>query len=352
MLTSRAESILNLIVTHYIDRATPVPSQIIADDPAMGGISSATIRNEMALLEQQGYVTRPHTSAGSVPSDKGYRAYVESLKDMRLSLTEQRLISHLFHQVEKETEQWLGLTATLLARLVRNIAIVTMPKTPDCKFKHVEVVSLQDTMALIVLVIHGAKVKQRLISFDDTIHQPSLTAVSNKLNEAFSSLNRHQIKAKKTEIKLSPIEQPITDYIIEMMQAEDEQEYEEPYLDGLHFMLNQPEFTHSERMQSLMELVEQKGLLKAIIPDEIARHSIHVIIGKENKAEAIQGYSVVISQYGLPDEAVGTIGVVGPTRMPYSQTIPTVDYLSMILSGLVAGLYGKEIIIKRDTGNQ
>jgi len=153
-------------------------------------------------------------------------------------------------------------------------------------------------------------------------------------------LTSRQISAK--DMELSPIEQQITGHLVEMMQAEDEQEYEEPYLDGLHFILSQPEFAHSHRMQALMEVVENRNLLKAIAPAGLSQQAVQVVIGKENRAEAIQDYSVVISQYGLPDEATGTIGVVGPTRMPYSNTIPTVDYLSSVLSELVAGLYGQD----------
>jgi len=108
-------------------------------------------------------------------------------------------------------------------------------------------------------------------------------------------------------------------------------------------MLNQPEFAHSDRMRTLMELVEHHSLLKVIVPARLSQHTVHVIIGEENKEKAIQNCSVVISQYGLPDEATGTISVVGPTRMPYSHTIPTVYYLSSVLSELVAGLYGKEV---------
>ena len=125
------------------------------------------------------------------------------------------------------------------------------------------------------------------------------------------------------------------------MQSEDEQEYEEPYLDGWHFALNQPEFARSDRVRTLLELVEYRNLLKSIIPHDLAQNAIHVIIGRENRAEAMQNCSVVICQYGLPDEAVGMIGVIGPTRMSYSHTIPTVDYLSSVLSELVARLYGK-----------
>ena len=333
MLSARTETIIKSIVEQYIAKAVPVPSQCIADDYELG-VSPATIRNEMAYLEQEGYIIRPHTSAGCIPSDKGYRYYVESLRNVQLPSAEQRLVSHLFHQVEKEIEKWLSLAATLLSQLAQNVAVVSMINPADCKFKHMELVSLQDSLALLVLVLRGAKVKQKLITFDQAVSQPRLTAIGNKLNAAYSGLTSRQILAK--DLELSPVEQQITEHLVEMMQ-----EYEESYLDGLHFILNQPEFAHSDRMRTLMELVEHRSLLKAIVPSGLSRYGVHVIIGKENKEAAIHDYSVVICQYGLPDEATGTIGVIGPTRMPYAHTIPTVDYLSSVLSELVAGLYGK-----------
>ena len=337
MLSPRAGTILKSIVGQYIVKGMPISSQSITTDYELG-VSPATIRNEMAHLEQEGYIIRPHPSAGSIPSDKGYRYYVETLTDIELPLTEQRLISHLFHQVEKELEEWLRLAAALTARLVQNVAVVTMPKPANCHFKHIELVALQDSLALVVLVLHGARVKQQLIIFDQVITQSELTATANKLNAAYSGLTRPQILAKATG--LSTAEQQVSDCLIKIMQAEDEQEYEEPYLDGLHFMINQPEFALSHRVLALMELIEQRNLLKAIIPPELASHGVQIIIGKENKAEVIHDYSVVIRQYGLPDEAVGTIGIVGPTRMPYARAISTVGYLSSVLSEMVAELYG------------
>jgi heat-inducible transcriptional repressor len=337
MLSPRAGTILKSIVGQYITKGMPVSSQSITGDYELG-VSPATIRNEVARLEQEGYIIRPHPSAGSIPSDKGYRYYVETLTDIELPLAEQRLISHLFHQVEKELEEWLRLAAALTARLVQNVAVVTMPKPANCRFKHIELVALQNSLALVVLVLRGARVKQQLIIFDQAITQSELTATANKLNAAYSGLTRPQILAKATG--LSTTEQPVTDCLLKIMQAEDEQEYEEPYLDGLHFMINQPEFALSHRVLALMELIEQRSLLKAIIPPELASHGVQIIIGEENKAEVIRDYSVVIRQYGLPDEAVGTIGIVGPTRMPYARAISTVGYLSSVLSGLVAELYG------------
>jgi heat-inducible transcriptional repressor len=294
----------------------------------------------MARLEEAGYITRRHPSSGSIPCDKGYRYYVESLTGLDLPLAEQLLVSHLFHQVEKELEEWLRLAATLIARLVQNVAVITIPRPANCRFKHVEVIALQDSLALVVLILRGARVKQQLITFDQVVSQPELTAIVNKLNTAYSGLTSSQILAKVTELSL--IEQQLSDCLVKMMQTEDKQEYDEPYLDGLHFMLNQPEFAYSHRVLTLMELIEHRNLLQAIIPPELPRHGVQVFIGKENKAEVIQDYSVVISRYGLSEEVVGTIGIVGPTRMSYARAISTVGYLSSVLSELIAELYGRE----------
>ena len=339
MLSLRAETILNSIVRQYITKATPVPSQVVCNDCKLGA-SPATIRSEMARLEQGGYVIRSHPSAGSVPSDKGYRYYVESLTEVALPSAEQRLISHLFHQVKREQEEWLSLAATVMAQFVQNVAVVTRPKPVGCQYKRLELVALQDVLVLVVLILHGARVKQRILTFDPATPQTELTAMANKLNEAYSGLTSSQILAK--DVELSPIEQQLTDCLVKIMQAEDMPEYEEPYLDGWHFILNQPEFMHTNQLLDLIELVEHRSLLKAISPQGLDIYEVRVVIGEENNAEAIRNCSVVMSRYGLPEEAAGVIGVVGPTRMPYGRTISTVYYLSSILGKLVAELYGRE----------
>jgi len=348
MLAPRTGTILKYIVEQYITKATPVSSQSITNDYGLR-VSAATIRNEMAHLEQENYIIRPHSSAGSIPSDKGYRYYVETLRDIQLPLAEQRLINHLFHQVERELEEWLNLAATLIAQLVQDIAVVTMPKPVACQLKHLELVALHDSLALLVLVLRSAKTKQQLITFNQVISQSELTTIANKLNTTYSDLTSSQILAKSTG--LSPAEQQVTDCLLKAMKTEDEQDYEEPYLDGLHFILNQPEFAQNQRMLSLMELVEHRDLLRSIVPSGLTNRGVQVVIGKENRAEVIHDYSVVIGQYGLLQEAVGTIGVVGPTRMPYARAISTVDYLSSVLSQLVTDLYGREIPIEPTLDN-
>jgi len=339
MLSDRSEAILKSIVGQYIVKAAPVPSQSIINDFELA-VSSATIRNEMMHLEQEGYITRPHSSAGSIPLDKGYRYYVETLSDIELPLTERLLVSHLFHQVERELEDWLSLAATLTAQLVQNVAVVTLPKPAHCQFQHLELVALKDSLALVVLVLHGAMLRQQLITFDQAISQEEMTAIANKLNDAYADKARAKISAKK--IKLAAAEQQVADCLLKIMQDEDEQEYEHTSLDGLHFTLNQPEFRRGEGGQVLIELADGRNLMRTITPEKIGGSKVQVIIGKENRAETIQKCSVVINKYGLPEEAVGIISVVGPTRMPYARTISAVHYISSVLSQMVAELYGKK----------
>ncbi len=339
MLSPRTTTILNSIVEQYISGLVPVPSQNIPTHCHLE-VSPATIRNEMAYLEDMGYITRPHTSAGAVPTDTGYRCYVKSLIDLELPMVEQRLITHLFHQVEREVEEWLRLAAAVVARMTHNVAVVTRPRMADCRFKHMEMVALQDTLALLILVLHGARVKQQLITFDQAITQPELGATAARLNDVCSGLTHSQIQTKT--LSPSAIEQQAADCVLRLMQAEDEPQYEEPYLDGLHFIINQPEFAHSQRLVELLQVVEHRDLLRVVTPPHLGTREVMVVIGRENEAEVVQDCSVVLSQYGLRDEAVGTIGVVGPTRMPYARTIPTVGYLSAVLSRLVAELYEQE----------
>jgi len=336
-LIPRTETVLRHIVSKYIEKAVPVPSQSLVDDRELD-VSSATIRNEMVRLEQGGYIIRPYASAGSVPTDKGYRFYVESLTDFSMPMDEQRLISHLFHQVERKLEEWLELAAMLVAKVACNISVVSRPKLTDCQFKHVQLVSIQDALVLVVLVLLGAKVKQQLVNFEQTLNQSELAEISNKLNNTYSGLTRSQILDK--DIEFSQQEKQITDCMVSMMQAEDEREYDAPYLDGLHYIMNQPEFASSQRMAALMELVENRNLLRSIVPHGRNVEGVQVVIGKENNEEVIRDYSVVIGKYGLSGEVSGTIGVVGPTRMPYARTISAVGYISSVLSGLVSELYG------------
>ena len=339
-LSIRTETILKSIVEQYITRAVPVPSQSVLHNHGLD-VSSATIRNEMMRLKREGYIIQPHTSAGSVPSDKGYRYYVETLSNVRLPLNQQLMVNHLFHQVETRLEEWARLTATLLANLSQNMSIVATAKSDSCIYKHLELVSIQNSTALMILVLQGAVVRQQLTIFDQPVSQSELSIVSNKLNSIFAGLTGLQIQNVSQD--LTEFEKSITDCVLNIMRTEDNVEYETPYMDGLQFMFNQPEFTGTNQTTTSLALTKDNNLLRIILPDKLTGRGVHVFIGKENKSEAIQNYSVVISEYGLPGEAIGVIAVIGPTRMHYARSIASVDYLSEVLSGLIAWLYGRKI---------
>jgi heat-inducible transcriptional repressor len=335
-LTARREAVLKIIVSEYIDTAVPVASETIFRNYKLG-VSSATIRNDMAYLEEEGYIARPHTSAGSIPLDKGYRHYVESLtKKSELDIKEQYRIRKLFHEVEKEFEKWLKLAAAIAASLVRNAALVTLPKPRECRFKHLELVALQEFMTLMVLVLGEAILKRQLLSFEKPVTQERLAIMSNKLNAVFSGSTSSEILAKKSELTSEEVR--VTEAVVDMMSAEDELEYEQPYLEGLRLMLGQPEFAEKDRMLSIMELMETKNWLSSAFGQRSGDFGVQVVIGEENPNETLRDLSLVFSRYGIPDQIGGTIGIIGPTRMNYHRAISTVAYISGILSDLVSGV--------------
>jgi len=339
-LAPRKEAVLRIIVREYIAKAIPVASEVIYRNYRLG-VSPATIRNDMAYLGEEGYIIRPHTSAGGIPSDKGYRYYVESLsgEDIELPLDEQCFIRGLFYEADREFERWVKLATTLLAGLVQNAAVITFPRVAQCRFRHLELIAVHEFLTLMVLVLSGAILKRQLLSFDEPVTQEQLTSFANKLNAGYAGLSNSEILSRSRKLGLSPREQQVAGVVADVMSAEDEMEYDEPYLDGLRFMLNQPEFGQSDRMLGIMELMEGKDRLKPIFRHELAEEGVHVMIGEENQETVLRDLSLVSSRYGVPYGIGGDIGVIGPTRMDYGRTISTVRYLALVLSELFAGVY-------------
>lgn len=337
MLSERKENILKIVVGEYVLMASPVGSEAIVKRYGLG-VSSATIRNEMSRLEEEGYIFRRHTSGGGVPSDKGYRYYVERLlEEEEIPLVQQRMISHQFHQVERELEEWNRLAASLLARMVHNIAIVTLPKAEEARFKYLELVALQEFLALLILLLGKAKLRQQLIPFDEAISQEELNIVSNKLNALFDGLTGAQIQAQSPD--LLPIERQVKEVLVQIMTEEDEQWYEEPYIEGMRHILGQPEFASSEKALDILEVLENRTLMRSILPKARAEKGVCVVIGAENKQDAMKRCSCVLTQYGIPGEVIGSLGVVGPTRMQYGRVISAVRYMGSLMSDLVAELF-------------
>ena len=337
MLSGRQKKILQIIVNEYISTAQPVGSVSIVNKYGLK-LSSATIRNEMARLEELGYILRRHVSGGGVPSDRGYRYYVESLaRDAEVPDDERLMLLHLFHQVERELEEWTHLAAVILARMVNNVAVVTFPKAGECRVKHVELVSLQDSLALLLLLLHEARVRQQLIFFDRAVTQEELSYASRELNNLFCGLTWPQIAAQAAGLPL--FQEQIKDSVVQLMAEEDERAYEEPYIVGMRHMLTQPEFEQHQNMLRVVELLESRDVVRMLIPSVLVEDGVNVVIGDDNPEDAMRGCSMIMTRYGVPGEINGALGVIGPTRMHYDRAISAVRYMGSLMSELVSELY-------------
>jgi len=329
-LTKRKETILQIIVNAYISTAIPIASKAVAYNSDLQ-VSPATVRNDIADLAEEEYIIRSHLSAGAIPTDKAYRYYVESLETKgRLSRNEQHQLQQLFQKKENEIEQWVQSIAVFLAHLVHNVAIITPPKALPCRFKHIDLVALEDFVALLVLVLHEAKVGKKILSLQQKITQDELTTISNKLNAIYGDMTSNEIN--EVVIDLPSNEREITSYIVDMISYEDKHECSKPYLEGLHLMFSQPEFTVSEKILSLLELLEEEKWWENILSYGIVSGGTKVIIGRENEDEAWQDLSLIISEYGIDKKAKGIIGVIGPKRIDYGKVINSVNVLSSLLS--------------------
>ncbi len=337
MLTERRAQLLSLIIGEYVDTATPVGSDAIVRRFELP-FSSATIRNEMARLEEEGYVSHPHTSAGRVPSDKGYRYYVEALMQERdLPNEVKQTIRHQFHQAGREEDEWVHLAAAVLARAVENAAVVTVPRTTESRLKRLELVGIQDNASLLVLVLQQARVKQQVLIFPEAIEQDDLTAITNHLNSAFRNLTAGEIS--RSSAQLTQMEWHVANAVRDIMQASDRGGFDEAYLEGVRNVMQKPEFATSDKMLNLLDVLEQRNLTRLIPFREISADGVTVMIGAENEEDVMREYSIVVSPYGVPGGITGAVAVVGPTRMHYPRTISTVRFVSELMSEMLATYY-------------
>jgi heat-inducible transcriptional repressor len=336
-LNERQKAILSSVIKEYIVTALPVSSKLIAERHTLN-ISPATIRNELADLEELGYLTHPHTSAGRVPTEEGYRYFVQRLMDaVELTPEERRTIRHQFHQARLDLEQWLRLSATVLAQTVQNVSLVTAPKASRCSFKHLELVSIRDDLALLILVLHGSVVKQQLLALDAPLGQDELSVIARRLTDLWTGKEAHEIAA--TMETLTPFEQMIARDVYETMLRVDTRSASEVYRDGLLNMLRQPEFSQGEQAWQIIKALEEQRFIESLVNEVLSGGGIQVIIGGEELREELSECSFVLARYGVVDEVSGALGVLGPMRMAYGRAISVVRYMAELMSALIGEVY-------------
>jgi heat-inducible transcriptional repressor len=349
-LSPRKEVILRALIEEYTRTAEPVASKQLSDQLAGvygAGYASATVRNELAALEEDGMIYQPHVSAGRVPTDLGYRYFVERLMgESRLALEEQRLIRHQFFQVQHQLDEWVRLTASVMAQALQSAAIVTQPRAGQARLKHFELLALYDAVALLVLVLQDGAVRQERLALETPTTQEELSRLAASLNTRFydadpEAVARAAIAENEAE---SPNERIVIESLARMLAQFGELSPDAFYSDGIVQLLRRDEFAHanSQRIRQVVEALEQHRFIPALAPQVMATDGVQVIIGGENSSDELKDMSVIVARYGVQDHASGLLGIVGPTRMQYGRAIAVVRYMTEVLNDLLSELYGPD----------
>ena len=336
VLTERQKTLLLLIIRDYIESAQPVGSKRLVEHYHIN-LSTATIRNEMGALTEMGYLRQPHTSAGRVPTEEGYRYFVsQMMHNVELPETIQQTISHQFHQSRADMNQWMTLAASVLAHQSQGISMITAPRAEQSRYKHVELISTQGRQVLMVLVLAGGEVSQQILTLAEPVSQERLSQTASRLNGLLAGLAVDAIAALPT--RSDALDQDILTLIVQDMRHTTDRVSGEFYTDGLTNVLAEPEFAESDDARRALKLFEERTTLQDLLARTANNSNIgglQVIIGGEGEWEELRQCSIVLARYGVPGMATGTLGVLGPMRMSYAKTIPTVRFVAALLSDLV-----------------
>jgi len=370
---AREQDILRAVIEEYVSTAVPVGSQALVDRYALG-VSSATVRNVLAELEAFGLLSHPHTSAGRVPTDMGYRYYVESIAEsVQLPPVEQLMIRHQFGQVEFASEHWFRLAATTLASVTRAAGLATPAKPASARIRRVDLVSMQERLASLILVLREGTVKQLMVNLPAPVSQDELSRVAGLLNEHCHERTGPEIARRLDRIappelvarvqseelsggsrsdaaegdsaadhvgdRLRVLARRLAERIVRAMQEFDASLFEDLFSDGLLNVLAAPEFAQSDKVRRVFAALENRIYLGDLVGVVAGSGRVQVFIGAENPAIDMREVSLVLAPYGRPGRAVGVVGVLGPTRMSYGHAIGTVNFISGLMNELVDHLY-------------
>lgn len=344
-LDLRSQAILRAVIEEHVSSAAPVGSQALVDRYGLN-VSSATVRSILAELEAAGLLTHPHTSAGRLPTDAGYRWYVEALvESVPLPPVEQLMIRHQFGQVEYASEHWFRLAASTLASVTRAAGLATPAKPRAARVRRVDLVALQEHLASLIVVLREGTIRQGLVNLDAAVSQDDLTATANELSEAITDLTAEQIERRLGRFAgddpRSELVHRVAERVARLLREYDAAAVEDLFSDGLLNVMEAPEFAAGDKLRRVFSALENR----AYLADLLARVAsagpgrVQVFIGRENATAEMAEVSLVLAPYGQPGRAVGVVGVLGPTRMAYPHTIGTVRFVSGLMNELVDHLY-------------
>jgi heat-inducible transcriptional repressor len=335
-LTERQKLILALIIRDYIETAQPIGSRYLVENYNLN-VSSATVRNDMLALSETGYLRQPHTSAGRIPTEDGYRFFVRQLMGhTELPSTTKRTIVHQFYQAGMDIDRWMRLAASVLAHQSQAASLVTAPRSDRSVFKHLELISTRGRQVLMVLVLSGGEVNQQMLTLAEPISQERLSIVAQSFNDLLLGLDSESIAV--LSVKFDALEQDIIKLILDDLRRTGDMLTGEIYHDGLAHVLTEPEFETADIARNALRVFEERQLLEDLLTRTVLSNDlsgVQVLIGGEGNWEELRDFSIVLARYGAPGLATGTLGVLGPIRMPYGRTISTVRFVASLLSDLV-----------------
>lgn len=345
-LGERKRRILQAIIDDYISSAEPIGSRSIAKKHELG-LSSATIRNEMADLEELGYLEQPHTSAGRVPSDLGYRLYVDQLMNRyRLTVAEVQTMQQAMALKMQELDRLIVHTSSIISRLTQYTTVVLPPEVKKDSVKHMQLVPIDANSILLVLVTNAGSVRNSTIRTSKGLSLDLANRLSALLNSKLSGLTVEEInlpKIAELQKEMGPNQEILTPILNHISESISNMEDAELYLGGTTNILNFPEYNDIDKAKSLLNFLEEKKSLHKMLTgmqkNSQSPGKISILIGKENEYPEMQDCSIILSTYTIENKAVGTIGVIGPTRMDYAKVVSSLDYMTNTLNQIIMKLF-------------
>ena len=335
--SGRTEEILQLLIRTYISSGEPVGSRTLAAS-LEGRLSPATVRNKMAELEEAGYLTHPHTSAGRVPSEKGFRYYVDSLQDTsRANRASERRLERMLGESDTP-EELMSRACYLLSEISKNIGIVIAPPLETTQLKHIEFLDLGDGKILVIFVSKSGSLQRRVVRLQDQYSQQELDRAGRFLVARFNGKNLTEIRNEL--LRMMEAERSLYNRLLQLLstwnetlEAGFEPMPDRVFLQGTTRILNQPEFADIARMRELFQMFEEKGRLVRILNECIGGRpdgAVKVAIGSELGIPSMRDFTVVTSSYAMGDN-VGYLGIIGPIRMEYDRVISAVEFLGRLV---------------------
>jgi heat-inducible transcriptional repressor len=333
VLTPRQEQILARVVEGYLEEGQPVGSKAIAADPELG-VKPSTVRNELAMLEEQGLLTHPHTSAGRVPTDAGYRYFVDRLLPERKAGVELELM-------RREVDDAMRVAAETLSQVTSLLAIVSAPPIETATIRHVEVLQLQPQVVMVVTITSTGGVAKRLFTFDRPMDSGLVAWAGEYLNERLVGLGlgMRTLHHHLTDPTLPPTERGFLEALAPAFTELAATAGSSLFVDGAARLLTEQRFHELPQINELMQMLERRVELLGALASALAAPDVLVRIGQENEVPQLRSWALVAAGYGLPGRPLGAVSVLGPVRMDYGVAIPTVREAAHQLSRFVADVY-------------